>query len=249
MKIKVNDDAKNNTKINCIWKVFLKNLLYISVTLITICLTRNYTKQWSMWNCVLYLVLCVIIPVVVVIFLFKENKLFYLYLILILFIIVYCLGYYFEYSFKTEEKIEMYLSQDSDFENNAEIVMPTQEILSDNNIVFYNYIEKKDTQLYFLTVQYKNNDFMYEKERMENLNYWYTSQFDPAYMGEDIFFLDGKLYSGMVYYHNDYYSIAFHICSDDNTVSYIFLKNNSYLQTMTMGQTLSLIFHNRVFIP
>ena len=218
------------------------------MNLIIIFLSITYTKQWGIWNCIFFFLLCAIIPIGTTIILFKNKKRFWVYLIVILLIVIFCSDYYLSNSVKIEDNFETYLSQDDDFVKNAKLVMPAQETLNNNCVVFYNYIKKEDMKVYFLTVRYEDDDFLYEKDRLAVLDHRYIEKVALTYINRDDFFWDGKLYHGMVYNNNGYYSIAYHIC-DDNTVSYIFLKYDLFLQTMTMGQTLSCIFDNRVYLP
>lgn len=118
---------------------------------------------------------------------------------------------------------ETYLSGDSGFEKKFLTIMPTKNELADSKIIYYSYYNNGKDSFTFengmirLTVKYSNDKLVNESQRLEGL---YEAN-DSVMNGQ--FYYNGILYKAFGFYDDAYEdgALAYHICSDSSTISYI----------------------------
>lgn len=132
---------------------------------------------------------------------------------------------------------ENYLSDGTEFSKTASTVMPSKQELADAKIL-YCFYEKhgKDndilgihTRMLCLTVKYSDEKFQSESLRLEALN----EEHDGGMSSQ--FYLNGIFYKGFEYEYEN--GLAYHICSDTNTISYIAFRTQD-LQYMEVKYAL-----------
>ena len=119
---------------------------------------------------------------------------------------------------------DTYLTANSSFEKNIVTVLPSKEDLTDSKILYYMYCENETfkNKMLHLTVEYSDEDFTNAVQKMQN--YWETHYDESA--GKP-FYYNGILYDGFAFHnHGDYCGIAYHVCTDLNTISYIAFTND-----------------------
>ncbi len=135
---------------------------------------------------------------------------------------------------------DAYLSGNTDFERKIEAVMPSKNELADSKIIYYVYYDNGEDISTFansmirLTVAYSDEDLQKAIQKIEEL----TEEYYDDVMGGQ-FYYNGTLYKGFQFYDNGYCALAYHICSDSNTISYIAFACDN-LTYMDVGGALSL---------
>ena len=135
---------------------------------------------------------------------------------------------------------DTYLSGNTDFEKKVATVMPSKNELADSKIIYYVYYIDGDDISNFansmirLTVEYSDDNFLKAIQKIEELSKEYYNDV----MGGQ-FYYNGVLYRGFQIYNNGYYALAYHICSNSSTISYIVFECDN-LTYMDVGSALSL---------
>lgn len=150
-----------------------------------------------------------------------------------------------EKTFSTSDA-NTYLKEKSEFNENIKNYLPSYEELKDAKIVFYtsyNNYEKEEAlskSMICMTVEYGAEDFKKARKKMEQL----SEEFESSTMSSS-FYCDGVLYNGFIIINNDYFvnngycAIAYSVCSDAQTLSYIAFDSYD-LQFMNVQSALEL---------
>lgn len=118
---------------------------------------------------------------------------------------------------------DTYLTANSSFEKNIATVMPSKEDLINTKVLYYIYYNGDNEGIFRntmlrLTVEYSDEDFAKAVQTMKV--HW------ESHHGMQ-FYYNGILYDGFMFHnHGDYCGIAYHICTDLNTISYIAFVND-----------------------
>ena len=142
---------------------------------------------------------------------------------------------------------EAYSSDESEFKKIAETVLPNNDFLQEEQILFweYSFDFEKTFEIYRFAVCYNDTDFNQEKERLQkqyNENASRTYSNNPN-VSDDDFYFDGVRYYCYTFYTNGMdYAMAYVLSEEVNTVSYIFFKDEYGLPTMHAGAALSLFY-------
>ena len=147
---------------------------------------------------------------------------------------------------------EAYSSDESEFKKIAETVLPNNDFLQEEQILFweYSFDLKKTFEIYRFAVCYNDTDFNQEKERLqkqynENASRTYSNS---SNVSDDDFYFDGVRYYCYTFYTNGMdYAMAYVLSEEVNTVSYIFFKDEYGLTTMHAGAALSMFYTDRYF--
>lgn len=120
---------------------------------------------------------------------------------------------------------QMYLSENSSFEQAAATVMPPKDDFDVEQVVFYEHQKKRkdnaDGETLWISVAYVDEAFLGESERMNQMCE------EQGANNCESFYLDGALYKAFSFYVNgNYYEFAYHICSDTKVISYIVKKDD-----------------------
>lgn len=175
-------------------------------------------------NMLIYFLIFVFLPVITF-FVHKKNKDIRLYLLICVIILVLISTVLYFLSLSTENFVkydfETYLNKGTSFEQGASDVMPSKQSLENAQITFYQHTKHNDKETLRMSAVYSEQDFLEAKQKM-----------DQQYQEHDIreaFYLDGLLYNCFVLYVNgETYALAYNICSDSLTISYIFDKDYQY---------------------
>ena len=147
-----------------------------------------------------------------------------------------------------------YLSGNSDFENDAALVLPSKDDLINAEILYYMhyynvtymyYYNVTSNQIYDspsderrmiqLTVKYTDEDFEDAVSSIEQKSeFYYSKAMSSQFYYKDLF------YNGFEFHNNDYCACAYNICSDTNTISYIVFTCNE-LSFMNVAYSLKYI--------
>ena len=117
---------------------------------------------------------------------------------------------------------DTYQSESTDFNKNISTVLPPKEDLKDQRIVFYLFYDNGKTDessaasMIRMTVEYTDTDFVNAASEIEEQYLKYQS---PSTSSR--FYYDGVLYNGFMFTDNGYCAVAYHICQDSKTISYI----------------------------
>ena len=148
---------------------------------------------------------------------------------------------------------EKWSSNDSEFKKISESVLPNNDSLQEEQILFseYSFDFEKTFEMYRLAVCYSYTDFNQEKERLqrqyhENASMMHSN--DPN-VSDDDFYFDGIRYYCYTFHANGMdYAIAYALSEESNTVSYIFFKDEYGLPTMNAGAALQTFYNHGFFL-
>ena len=121
---------------------------------------------------------------------------------------------------------DTYLTENSSFEKNIATVLPSKEDLANTKILYYIYCQNEtltfENKMLHLTVEYSDENFAKALQTMQTN--WETHYYESA--GKP-FYYNGIRYDGFAFYnHGDFCGIAYHVCTDSNTISYIAFVND-----------------------
>lgn len=129
--------------------------------------------------------------------------------------------------------LHTYLSCNTNFEKKASVVLPSKKDIEDSKTVYYALYDDSGASfqegMLRLTVEYSNERLLNESNRLKEL-------FETKSIGmAGSFYYDGILYNSFQYqaFESDigYCALAYHICSNSNTISYIVIscENLTYM--------------------
>ena len=156
--------------------------------------------------------------------LFMRTKRQFLKLVLLLCVISLimitgCVGQKAQISYE----FEAYLSGDTAFEQKIVKFLPAKEDLTDAKVTYYMFYDDgmEDNfsfqyNMLCLSVEYTDTNYTKATQKMKELSEEYYNDIFGSH-----FYYNGILYEGFQIYDEEYYALAYHICSDSNTVSYI----------------------------
>lgn len=136
-----------------------------------------------------------------------------------------------------------YLSGNSDFENDAALVLPSKDDLINAEVLYYMYYYNvtldhiydslsDERRMIQLTVKYPDEDFEDAVSSIEQKSeFYYSKAMSSQFYYKDLF------YNGFEFHNNDYCACAYNICSDTNTISYIVFACNE-LSFMNVASSL-----------
>lgn len=129
-----------------------------------------------------------------------------------------------------------YLTIDSNFDLTAAKYLPSRERLTNSSIIYFerNDYGNGDHQMYRITAKYDSSIFNIEHNRLQKM--YDSATVNELHPEENNFYLDGQFYKCFVSGH---YAVAFHICKESCTISYLFFRDDINLSSMTAGDALA----------
>ncbi len=115
-----------------------------------------------------------------------------------------------------------YLGDDSDFSKNVSTVLPSKERLEDQKIISYLFYdngksnESSMDKMIQMTVEYSDDVFPDFVSEIEN----HASVYKNESMGSN-FYYNEVPYDGFMVTEYGYCAIAYHVCQDSKTISYL----------------------------
>ena len=149
---------------------------------------------------------------------------------------------------------DTYLSYNNSFEKNFKLVMPSKNELKGSIILDYVYYDSGATvfepdRMIQMTVQYSQDQFVKEKEKLEQIITQYDSSCEIENFSFNSMSYKDKGFNFYNYdarddefedtYNDGYCAFAYHISTDSNTISYVAFESGD-LQYMNMESALSL---------
>lgn len=192
---------------------------------------------------IVYFLLFVAVPIVVLI-LFRKNREIRVQLSISVIVLVFVSISLYVIDASSESFVkydfELYLSDNTEFEKNAATVMPSKLFLENTQVTYYEH-RKGDDEMLRLSVRYDEKDFLIAKSQAEEQ---YLSSHEKE---RSAFYLDGELYFCYVFYRDgDYYAMAYHVCTDTKTISYMLYQCNDF-SSMATNDVIKIYFgDNRV---
>ena len=222
----------------------LKALSFALGLLFTLLLVLYYKAPWDILQIILYILFFIIFPIIVFMFFRKNENIRKPLLICVIILLLFSVFIFFgRVGIILDNNFENYLIRDTDFEKAAATVMPTKQSLSNATIVFYEYEKiSSDDQIIRLSVAYSEEEFNKSKLEIEEQYKKMTQNMNNPH--EDDFYFDGIRYYCFTFYDNGYCAMAYHICPETRTISYLFCKNFD-LQTMTVEAALTSSYSDR----
>lgn len=222
-----------------IFKVIGSSLIGLITAMGLLFCANKYIIGTNPINIAIFILLFILLPIGFV-FVFRKNREIK-WVVFVLAIFVSISSIYIGYGnfIIIKKDFKEYMSKDTDFNQIAATKLPNKSDLNDSQVVFYEEAERLNGTFHVLrmVVEYSTEEYF---ERSEALSEYQ----DMNQIDQEIFYLNGTKYYGYVFNVQEYYAIAYHCCSDDLTISYIFVCGID-LQSASMGATLFL--HERFF--
>lgn len=224
-------------------------IFYVCLLLL---LSTTFDVYFSLWNAISFATIFIALPFLVFICLRKIRGIRWYILSSVIvsvpfLILIYCNGLVY-----VNNNFETYLSDDTDFVKNSESVLPSKNSLREEQIVFFEYLSylDKDFEMYRFAVNYEDMTFNEEKERLQTQYDENTSKMfeKNTALSDDDFYFDGVRYSCYTFCINGIdFAMAYNLCEETNTISYIFFKDRACLSTMDAGVALQIFYKDGQF--
>lgn len=132
---------------------------------------------------------------------------------------------YYEYSADT------YLTGDTPFENVARQTLPSISELKTAEVTYYEHVKQSNNERMHISVVYTDEDFDIAKQKIDE-----QYQKKEYWVLHGSFCFDGIPYKAYMFYVDEgRYIMAYHICSDSNSISYVLSEDWEY-EFLTVAQ-------------
>lgn len=225
----------------------------VFVCVLCVCLlllmALTFDIYFSLWNVISFVVLFVGLPFLLFLLFRKNEGIKWYILVAILVSLPFLTLIYCSNLLLVNNNFDTYLADDSKFANAAETVLPSKDSLSEKQILFFEhmYYLDKEYEMYRFSVRYTGRAFDEEKERLQaqyETNASKSFVTNPDFSDDDFFF-DGVRYSCYTFFTDGAdYAMAYDVCEETNTVSYIFFTDRICLSTMSAGATLQFFYED-----
>lgn len=221
--------------------IFVKILRIFVVCFPILALT--FEPKWSFWNIVAYVLIFGILPLIAFISLKgKKGYVFYIILFAIILLLFLSLVYYNNLIF-VESDAESYLSEETHFTAVADTVMPSKKLIQNAQILYFEHTKYANHkfEMYQMVVKYNEDDYklqsaILETEYSRNLSNIHTNDKNSS---DHDFYFDGVRYSCYTLFSGGRdYAMAYNLCRETSTISYIFFTERDCLSSMYAGHAL-----------
>lgn len=212
-------------------------------------LALTFDIYFSLWNAISFALLFIGLPILLFVCLRKNEDVKWYVLVSILVSIPLLVWIYCSNLLCVNSNFDTYLAGDAKFVNAAETVLPSKNLAQKEQVLFFEHLYYLDGEfeMYRLAVNYSDADFEEEKERLQTQYRANTIEVTSANLTpyKDDFFFDGARYSCYTFFHDKTdYAMAYHLCEETSTISYIFFTDRICLSTMTAGATLRFFYED-----
>jgi len=201
--------------------------------------SKIYCDSWSFANALVYFVGFFGIPVLLLVLCWKIKAVRYQLLVCVIILAIW-LPYSYGFTRVYKNDFSAYLANETAFSEKAAEYMPSSNAISNTQVISY---EEQNTlngnfKLIKLTVAYEDEMFQTEKE---NLKKRYQANLKEYHY--DDFYLDGeRFYCFAIPDDKVSYAMAYHTCSDEGTITYLFFQNKHGLFGWRAGVELGAYF-------
>ena len=226
-----------------------KKILRVFVVCFPI-LAFTFEPEWSFWNVISYILIFGILPLITFISL-KGKKGYVLYIILFAITLGIVLPFvYYNNLIFIENDVDSYLSEKTYFTSVADNVMPSKNLIKNANVVYFEHTRFANSrfEMYQMIVKYNEDDYnsqsaILKTEYGRNLSNIHT---DNKSISDHDFYFDGIRYSCYTLFSGGRdYAMAYNLCSETRTVSYIFFTEKDCLPSMYAGHALRIVVKDR----
>ena len=216
----------------------LKTLLCGVGLFLILYLSYGYSERFSIFGAIIYFLCFLGIPILLLVLLWKDKAMRWRLFVCVALLLIW-LPYSYGFTKVYTNDFSAYLTDDSAFTVNAAEYLPSSEKLSDTQVIAYQ--EQKtlngNFKLLQVTVVYSEEAYQAEKERLEKQ---YQENKEVAFHYDDFYLNGARFYCFSLKDHTVNYAMAYHTCSDERSVTYLFFQEQKGLFSWQAGLELKL---------